>query len=271
EADQRVTGDLVGETRATVAQDAALPVEQHQIADRDRLFEVPLLLDVPALTGAMAEGLVLQRALAALVADRAVERMVRQQQVDDALLGLPRGLALRVDDHAGCDRDHARRLQCRATPGVDVDEAHAAHADRCHALVVAEARDVVADPLCRGDHELALARDHRSTVDRQVDGVGIRRRRHCIGSWISGRHGAPPTETGIRLRCTSLASNSSRNSVRAEWTGAYADGPTKQIVVILYGNGTASRPRRSLAAWGKAPGQIVSPTSINWSRSRWLP
>jgi hypothetical protein len=45
-----------------------------------------------------------------------------------------------------------------------------------------------------------------------------------------------------------LASNSSRNSVRAECTGAYADGPTKQIVVILYGNGTASRPSRSLAA-----------------------
>src|SRR4029079_7958785 len=96
EADQRVTGDLVGETRATVAQDAALPVEQHQIADRDRLFEVPLLLDVPALTGAMAEGLVLQRALAALVADRAVERMVRQEQFDDAFLGLERGRALRV-------------------------------------------------------------------------------------------------------------------------------------------------------------------------------
>ena len=42
----------------------------------------------------------------------------------------------------------------------------------------------------------------------------------------------------------------------AECTGAYADGPTKQIVVILYGNGTASMPSRSLAACGNAPGQI---------------
>ena len=50
----------------------------------------------------------------------------------------------------------------------------------------------------------------------------------------------------MRVRGLILASNSSRNSVSAECTGAYADGPTKQIVVILYGNGTASRPSRSL-------------------------
>ena len=68
-----------------------------------------------------------------------------------------------------------------------------------------------------------------------------------------------------------LASNSSRNSVSAEWIGAYADGPTKQIVVILYGNGTASRPSRSLAACGKAPGQIVSPTAYSRSRSSGAP
>ena len=54
-------------------------------------------------------------------------------------------------------------------------------------------------------------------------------------------------------------------------TGAYADGPTKQIVVILYGNGTASMPSFSLAACGKAPGQIVSPTANSWSRSAVVP
>ena len=49
EADQRVAGDLVGEAGAAVAQDAALAVEQHEVADRDRLLEVALLLDVAAL------------------------------------------------------------------------------------------------------------------------------------------------------------------------------------------------------------------------------
>ena len=68
-----------------------------------------------------------------------------------------------------------------------------------------------------------------------------------------------------------FASNSSRNSVSAEWIGAYADGPTKQIVVILYGNGTASRPSRSLDAWGISPGQIDSPTWRIVSRSASVP
>ena len=82
EVDQRVAGDLVGEAGAAVAQDAALAVEEHEVADRDRLLEVALLLDVAALARAVAERLVLQRALAALVADRAVERVVGEQQLD---------------------------------------------------------------------------------------------------------------------------------------------------------------------------------------------
>jgi hypothetical protein len=49
--DQRVAGDLVGEAGAAVAQDAALAVEAHEVADRDRLLEVALLLDEPALAG----------------------------------------------------------------------------------------------------------------------------------------------------------------------------------------------------------------------------
>jgi hypothetical protein len=50
------------------------------------------------------------------------------------------------------------------------------------------------------------------------------------------------------MRLVTRASNSSRKRVRAEWTGAKAEGPTKQIVFIRYGNGTALMPRRSLEA-----------------------
>ena len=85
--DQLVTGDLVGEAGATIAQDAALAVEQHVLAERDRLFVVALLLDVTALAGAVTERLILERAFAALVTHRAVERVVRQQQFEHALLG----------------------------------------------------------------------------------------------------------------------------------------------------------------------------------------
>ena len=149
EADQRVAGDLVGEARAAVAEDAALAVEQHEVADRDRLLVVPLLLDVAALARPVAERLVLQRALAALVADRAVERVVGEQQLEDALLGPLRQRRLGVDLHVRRDGDHARRRELRAAPAVDLAQALPAHADRAHPVVPAEARDVRARPVRR--------------------------------------------------------------------------------------------------------------------------
>ena len=88
EVDQRVAGHLLGEPGAAVAEDAALAVEVDEVADRDRLLVVPLLLDEAALARAVGHGLVLQRALAALVAHRAVERVVDQQELEDAVLGL---------------------------------------------------------------------------------------------------------------------------------------------------------------------------------------
>ena len=76
----------VGEARAAAALDAALAVEQHEVADRDRLLEVALLLDEARLARAERERLVLQRALAAAVAHRAVERVVDQQELEHAVL-----------------------------------------------------------------------------------------------------------------------------------------------------------------------------------------
>ena len=76
EVDERVARDLVGEADAPRALDAALAVEQHELAQRDRLREVALLLDEARLARPERERLVLQRALAAAVAHRAVERVV---------------------------------------------------------------------------------------------------------------------------------------------------------------------------------------------------
>ena len=99
EVDQRVAGHLVGEAGAAVAQDAALAVEEHEVADRDRLLEVALLLDEAALARAVAERLVLQRALAALVAHRAVERVVGEQQLETPSWAFLRRRRLGVDLH----------------------------------------------------------------------------------------------------------------------------------------------------------------------------
>ena len=88
EVDLRVAGDLVGEAGAAGALDAALAVEQDQVGEGDRLLPVPLLLDEAGLARAEGEGLVLQGALAALVAHRAVERVVDEQELEHAVLGL---------------------------------------------------------------------------------------------------------------------------------------------------------------------------------------
>ena len=172
EVDERVAGDLVGEPGAAIAEDAALAVEGDEVADHDRLLEVPLLLDEPALARAVGEGLVLQRALAALVAHRAVERVVDEEELEDAVLRLLGDLALRVDLHVGRDRDHAGGLEGRAAAGVDLDDAHPAHADRLHPRVVAEARDVGAVALGGLDHELAGRGLDLLAVDREEHGLG---------------------------------------------------------------------------------------------------
>ncbi len=142
EVDLRLAGHVRGEARAAGALDAAFAVEQHEVRDGDGLLEVALLLDEARLTGAVGQRLVLQRALAALVAHRAVERVVGQQELEHAVLGLLHLLRGGVDDHALAGLDEAGRLQRGAPRAIHLDQAHAAHADGLHARVVAEARDV---------------------------------------------------------------------------------------------------------------------------------
>ncbi len=187
EGDERVAGDLVGEPGAPVTEDAALAVEQDEVADRDRLLEVALLLEVPALARAVAQRLVLQRALAALVADRAVERVVGEEQLEHALLGPLHALGRRAHDLAVGHVRHAADHHHRAPRPFDLDEALPAHADRRHPRVVAEAGHVHAGVLARVDDELAGLGLVRSIVDRHRQrrlggrlrfGLGVRGRRH---------------------------------------------------------------------------------------------
>ena len=81
-----VLGHLLREAHAAVAEDAALAVDRHERRQLERLLEVALGLDEARAPGAPAERDVLQRALAALVADRAVERVVHEQELDDRVL-----------------------------------------------------------------------------------------------------------------------------------------------------------------------------------------
>ena len=170
EVDHGVARHLVGEAGAARALDAPLPVERHQRVDRDGLGPVPLLLDEAALAGAEGEGLVLERALATAVAHRAVEGMVDEEELEDAVLGLL-DLGRVGDDLLAVGHGHeARRHEGEATGTLDLHQAHAAHAHRAHPGVPAEPGDVGAPPFGGGDDHLALLGLHDLAVDGDLDG-----------------------------------------------------------------------------------------------------
>ncbi len=178
--DERVARDLLGEAGAALAEHAALAVEQHLGGDRDRLGERALGVDEPRVGAPGAHRLVLQGALAALVADRAVERVVDQQQLHHALLRLVGHLrrVLGAHDHAVGHRHRAAglRLGHRAPAHLDLDQALAAGARRIEQRVVAEARHDDPEPLARADDQLALGGVDDPVVDREPD-VPLRDRR----------------------------------------------------------------------------------------------
>jgi hypothetical protein len=110
----------------------------------------------------VAHRLVLQRALATLVADRTVQRVVDQEHLHDALLrlvGNRRG-QLGLDDHAGHDRRGAGRGRLGHAPAVahvgDLDKALAAGAGRVEQWVITEAGDLDAYFLGGADDQSAL-------------------------------------------------------------------------------------------------------------------
>jgi hypothetical protein len=89
DVDLRVGLDLAHEPYAARAQDAAIAVQHQRRAEVDvgphalAVEHAPRELH-PALVRAEAVGEILERALAALVADRAVERVVDQQELEHA-------------------------------------------------------------------------------------------------------------------------------------------------------------------------------------------
>ena len=174
EQDQLVVlGDLLREAHAAVAEDAALAVDRHQRRELERLLEVALGLDEARGAGAPAVGDVLQRALAALVADRAVERVVDEQELDDRALGVVHAGGLGVDDHAVLDRRRARGLELR--DALDLDQAHAAGADRLAELgLVTEDGDLDVAVLGGVDQHRVLRRGDLPAVDRERDVARLR-------------------------------------------------------------------------------------------------
>ncbi len=212
-----VLGDVRGEPRAAVAEDAALAVERDQRRDRYRLLVRALGQHEARVARSVAEGQVLQRALAALVADRAVERVVDQQELEHRPLRVGCALVARVHLHAVGRGHRARGLQLRHS--LDLDEAHPARADRgAETGLVTEDRDLDAVRSRREDERRALRHDDLSSVDLEADGVDLGRAHDAatrgsrrLGLGYSDRrldsgHVQPPWRTcssnSSRKRCT---------------------------------------------------------------------
>ena len=137
---------LAADAHAAVAQNAARPVEEHH---RRPLLLVLMILRLHELRfgGAVGERHVLQFALAAGVAHRAIQRMVAQQHLEHRLARLLDLVAVGGDDHALADHRGARGLQLGHL--LDLHQAHAASALQRKVGVVAKRRHFDAHASCR--------------------------------------------------------------------------------------------------------------------------
>ena len=138
--------------------------------------------------GAEAEGAVLQRALAALVADRAVERVVLEQELQHAVLAVAGGVGVRAHDHVRLHGGAAGGLQ--AAHALHLDQAHAAGADgRAQARLVAEDRHLDAVGVGGVDQHRPGRRGHAAAVQLELDLLG--------GREVDRARSQPPTATSI--------------------------------------------------------------------------
>ena len=145
--------DLGRESHATRALDAAV---HHGFDERAEIFVLdgPLVLAIARAVDAIGHRLVLQIALAALVADRAIQRVIDQQEFHHALapfarhrrIGFDHGrLALRARPQILHRHCAGRRRLRRAA--LHLDEAHAAIAGDRQPLMEAETRHLGAGHL----------------------------------------------------------------------------------------------------------------------------
>ena len=162
-ADILDAGDLLHEADAAGAVDAA---RHHRLHDRAHIFlgDRALILFVALVAAAIGDGLVLQVALAALVADRAIERVVDQQEFHHALARLLD--AGRVGENllvvGGGQSAACLRL---GRPRLHLDEAHPAIAGDGQPLMIAEARNLLAGQLAGLEHGGARRNLDLDTVD----------------------------------------------------------------------------------------------------------
>src|SRR5688572_10498934 len=175
-ADLRVAVDFGHEPDAPRAQDAAIAIQHQRRAKIDIGFHA-LAVDRAArkihaaLVVAERVGKILQRALAALVAHRAIERVVDEQELEDALAALHRVGVLRVHNHALGHWGRARRLQLRHL--LDLHEADTARRVDAETGVVAVIGDLDTGLDGRPQNASAFGNRQLPAINGQRDEIHI--------------------------------------------------------------------------------------------------
>ena len=145
------TTDFLPEAHTAGAVDAAAHFF-HRNQRPDILVEHDaLFFGIARFARAIADRDILQQAFATLIADRAIERMVDQQEFHHRLLRRHSPFAVGVHHHAGSNWRRAGRYRPRHF--FHLDHAHAATGSDRQLFVIAEMRDISA--------ELFGSRDHR--------------------------------------------------------------------------------------------------------------
>ncbi len=148
------------------------PIEEHEVRDGYRLFEVALLFDKTRLARPVGDRVILEGTLSTTVANRTIEWMIDQEKLENSFLSFLDDIGLGVDDHAVGHRVRAGSDQRFATRGLELDQAHPAHADGLHPRVPAESGNVRAVVLGGFDQHLAFVRLKLLPVDGDLDGFG---------------------------------------------------------------------------------------------------
>ena len=173
DADLRVTVDLLHETDASRAQDAAIAVQHQRRTEIDVRFHALSVEHPPrkihaALGRTEGIGIILEGTLAALVAHRAVERVIDKQELEHAGACFDHLRHLRENHHSVRTKRRTRRLQLGHL--LDLDDADAAGTVDADAGVIAVIGD--GDPGFdrRLQYRAPLRNRDRTAVYRERDG-----------------------------------------------------------------------------------------------------
>src|SRR5882672_3645553 len=244
DADLRVGVDLSHEAHAPRAENAAVAVEHqrwteiHVGTDTFAIEHAPWKFH-PAFVWPEAVSEVLERAFAALIADRTIEGVIDEQELEHAGPRLDDVRCLSRDDHAFGDRRGAGRLQLRHL--FNLDDADAAGAVDAQARVIAVIRDL--DSAFDGglQYGLPLLGRNRPSINRQRDGF------HSPRSYLSFPERQRSTSTSAPLSALAAIVRTGPFSgivrsvcLSASTTRMFSLSPELYVTVTVIGTSTGS-------------------------------